>query len=619
MQQDTDFWQLVVDRWHELRKTVLADSNILADIDQHFQLLNSEAAARNFAKWRNLGQFTVISPPGFRERNTYQKEIDYLKDWLVRHAAWVDAQFVPAPSLSHPGGSFPAGAELQISSPLASRGRAIVSSSAAARVKIPTDNILGTTWTAVDFVPDATWLDGRVGVGFDNSNGYDSITATDVESSMRPRTSALIRLEFDLTNDPQQIEKLSLQIKYDDGFVAYLNGIEVARSSSVTQDTPGQARATAHEAYNFESFEMTAFRNLLRQGKNVLAIHGINALPTSTDFLIIPELIAEFAGTVAQPLPIYFSTNGTDPRLRGGAISPDAQRYTQPIRIDRETQLKARILRDGIWSPLTAAQYLTNVVPANASNLRISEIHFSPADARPEAGELQLDNDEFEFIELLNISRDSINLEGVKLTEVDLNGSIEGIDFTFEAMALPPGGRAVLVENEAAFRSRYGQSIPVAGQYLGKLNDAGERLTLLAADGTQIQAIHYSVAAGWPEAPSGGGPSLQIINALGNYAQSDNWRSSGIDHGTPGEVEYPIGDSNLDRRFDSADIVRVFQAGEYEDALTDNSTWAEGDWNGDREFTTRDLVLAFQLGQYVNLAQFGSIADEDDTLPGILE
>lgn len=68
------------------------------------------------------------------------------------------------------------------------------------------------------------------------------------------------------------------------------------------------------------------------------------------------------------------------------------------------------------------------------------------------------------------------------------------------------------------------------------------------------------------------------------------------------QVRDLIGDSNLDGRFDSADLVQVFQAAEYEDATEDNSTWAEGDWDGDRDFTTSDFVAAFQAGSYVAAA-----------------
>ncbi|MCA9172596.1 MAG: hypothetical protein KDB23_33255, partial [Planctomycetales bacterium] len=59
-----------------------------------------------------------------------------------------------------------------------------------------------------------------------------------------------------------------------------------------------------------------------------------------------------------------------------------------------------------------------------------------------------------------------------------------------------------------------------------------------------------------------------------------------------------FGDANLDGEFNSADLINVFQAGQYEDAFSANSTWSTGDWNGDGEFTTSDFVVAFQDGGY---------------------
>jgi hypothetical protein len=60
----------------------------------------------------------------------------------------------------------------------------------------------------------------------------------------------------------------------------------------------------------------------------------------------------------------------------------------------------------------------------------------------------------------------------------------------------------------------------------------------------------------------------------------------------------PIGDVNDDGVFNSSDLVRVFQAGQYEDGIPRNSSFAEGDFNGDGEFDSSDLVLAFQAGTY---------------------
>ena len=59
-----------------------------------------------------------------------------------------------------------------------------------------------------------------------------------------------------------------------------------------------------------------------------------------------------------------------------------------------------------------------------------------------------------------------------------------------------------------------------------------------------------------------------------------------------------FGDANLDGQFDSGDLIAVFQAGQYEDPLLGNSSWATGDWNGDADFGTGDLIMAFQSGGY---------------------
>jgi hypothetical protein len=54
----------------------------------------------------------------------------------------------------------------------------------------------------------------------------------------------------------------------------------------------------------------------------------------------------------------------------------------------------------------------------------------------------------------------------------------------------------------------------------------------------------------------------------------------------------------LDGEFNSTDFVAVFQLGQYEDRIANNSTWASGDWNNDTEFDSRDFVEAFQDGGF---------------------
>ncbi len=58
------------------------------------------------------------------------------------------------------------------------------------------------------------------------------------------------------------------------------------------------------------------------------------------------------------------------------------------------------------------------------------------------------------------------------------------------------------------------------------------------------------------------------------------------------------GDANLDRTFDSTDLLLLFQRGEYEDRLPNNSGWADGDFNCDGDFDSADLLLALQTGTY---------------------
>ncbi len=81
-----------------------------------------------------------------------------------------------------------------------------------------------------------------------------------------------------------------------------------------------------------------------------------------------------------------------------------------------------------------------------------------------------LGGSDFEFIELQNIGLEAINLGGVRFTE--------GIRFTFPDLILQPGEFVVLVSDVTSFESRYGDSLPVAGQYDDKLSNGGERLRL---------------------------------------------------------------------------------------------------------------------------------------------
>ncbi|MBN1482263.1 CotH kinase family protein [candidate division KSB1 bacterium] len=90
---DDEFFNQVAKTWVEYRQGLIQADKIIAYIDSVANYL-SEAQARNFEKWPYLlGQFVWRETPGFEERDTFQKEVDYLKDFLIKRLDWLDAQF----------------------------------------------------------------------------------------------------------------------------------------------------------------------------------------------------------------------------------------------------------------------------------------------------------------------------------------------------------------------------------------------------------------------------------------------------------------------------------------------------------------------------------------------
>ncbi len=110
-----------------------------------------------------------------------------------------------------------------------------VDEDAPVRVKVPTTSADDATWRNIGF-DDSSWTSGTVGVGYDDntaSTDYTPYIATNIGGLMKktsgsgPGYAAYLRLPF-LESNVDQLTSLQLQIRYDDGFVAYLNGTEIA-------------------------------------------------------------------------------------------------------------------------------------------------------------------------------------------------------------------------------------------------------------------------------------------------------------------------------------------------------------------------------------------------------
>ncbi|MGE5609973.1 MAG: lamin tail domain-containing protein, partial [Bacillota bacterium] len=189
-----------------------------------------------------------------------------------------------------------------------------------------------------------------------------------------------------------------------------------------------------------------------------------------------------------------------------------------------------RLIDDG-GTPVALMSY--GQTPSEAQKfLRITEVMYDPA---AQTGSSVPDNEQFEFVELQNISDESLNLSGIRFTQ--------GIGFIFGNIALGPKQYIVVVKNRAAFESRYGVGkVNLAGEYgqslQSGLNNGGDRIQLVDAAGEEILDFRYEPT--WQLSCDELGRSLVIKDAAADpssWGNSTSWRASALTHGSPGESD----------------------------------------------------------------------------------
>lgn len=198
----------------------------------------------------------------------------------------------------------------------------LINASSSLRVRIPYDNTLGDSWRYAGF-DDAAWMGGTNGVGFDMTGVSPSLSpyiGTNVYSSMfNVNGTAYIRMPFSL-EDADSYDWVRLRMRYEDGFVAYLNGQHIASRNAPSSPTWNSTAITDRaksSAISQEEIPYLLPEGLLLEGNNVLAIQGLNSATGSPDFLIQAELEAV---RVSRPLPQdwrYFTV-----QTPGGANNP---------------------------------------------------------------------------------------------------------------------------------------------------------------------------------------------------------------------------------------------------------------------------------------------------------
>ncbi len=236
------------------------------------------------------------------------------------------------------------------------RGSVLVEQGAACRWWVPHAPMPG--WADLGFT-DILWRAGTSGIGYDLripletriytsllGKGSDSLLAGDLffgRDSADRYSSVYVRWGFEVAG-VAQLSSLTLRMRYDDGFVAWLNGSKVAAQNVPTNTAWNSLAASSLNSTDWWSIDLTSQKNLLVPGRNVLAIQGVNRVVDSNDLLVLPELLVGYApgglteGFLASPTPgraqgMVFAGAAVEPSAsvgRGFFSAPIAVQLTSP-------------------------------------------------------------------------------------------------------------------------------------------------------------------------------------------------------------------------------------------------------------------------------------------------
>jgi hypothetical protein len=423
---------------------------------------------------------------------------------------------------------------------------------------------------------DAAWEEGPAGFGY--GDGDDATEILDMEGNY---LTVFVRRSFSV-DDLDAILALTLVIDYDDGFVAFLNGVEVARQNV---DATGfdQAATGSHEAGAPESFAVDP--GLLVAGANVLAVSGHNAGAASSDFSLAPALsaVVESSGPGPGPSPqppprdlvvnelapvgtatgwveLYNPTAGTvdasgrrllafgvelgDHALAAGTtLAAGARRTVSEAQLGFELDgAPALILAtadgrfiDALNPRTTRPTESVGRFPDGADN-RFVFTAPTPGSANTFAAERRVVINEIhyhpsdsnaagEWIELHNASGAAIDVSGWALTR--------GVDYTFPGgTVLAPGAYLVIAKDPRTVEAYYGIA-GVLGPFAGGLRNDAETLLLRDALGNPADRVRYADEGSWPPEADGLGPSLELVNPAIENRYGPSWAASSGE-GTPG-------------------------------------------------------------------------------------
>ncbi|MDG2124863.1 MAG: lamin tail domain-containing protein, partial [Verrucomicrobiales bacterium] len=206
----------------------------------------------------------------------------------------------------------------------------LVDEGAACRWKVPSNASEDGVWRDAGF-SDGSWSAGKTGVGYEGGSGYEgefgaggNIGAANMRN-VNP--SAYVRIPFTVAN-VGAVAGLTLEMKYDDGFIAYINGHPVADERApggLAWDSGALSNRPDGQAVEWTPFDAGEGIEFLQPGANVLAIHGLNDGAGSSDFLISPRLSASLLGGGGTNGSVNYFATATPGSVNGdgtGSLGP---------------------------------------------------------------------------------------------------------------------------------------------------------------------------------------------------------------------------------------------------------------------------------------------------------
>jgi hypothetical protein len=230
---------------------------------------------------------------------------------------------------------------------------------------------------------------------------------------------------------------------------------------------------------------------------------------------------------------IYYTLDGSDPRVTGGNLNASARRIENGgnIQIDGTTVIKSRVLLGNTWSALSEIAFSNE--NEDYSNFKVTEINYHPLDSI--IGADTIDDKSFEFIEFKNTGEKPIDLSGMKFSS--------SVEYQFEDnIFLSPKQFYVLASKPKWFYERYGR-VPSAN-YKNNFNNAGEKIIVTSPKGTEIMNFQFYDVEPWPVNADGEGYSITTPERYpkGNPNNFDYWVSSAYINGSPFRDDHSIVD-----------------------------------------------------------------------------